>query len=338
MAIQNPTTNYGWTLPTVGGSADAWGTILNTLLGDDATGIDAIVKAVSDVANAALPKAGGAMTGALLLDTIGERTAGSGVTIDGLLIKDGAIPASGVPSLDAAKITSGTFNAARIPSLDAAKITTGTFDAARIPDLSGTYATVASLGAYLADTVGGADWDVTTPEARFISGSTNGPEAAVTYIGINLPHASADYGVQFAGRDGDYYARSKESGVWSAWVAFSMAGHTHAASAISAGTFGAGTYVFPSVLQVVSNLIVGGLGQWGSFGRAQIGAADVTDNGNELILKTGSGTSGVMERARVFVNGNVGIGYATDQGYKLAVNGTGLFSGAVTASSFIKSA
>jgi hypothetical protein len=32
--------------------------------------------------------------------------------------------------------------------------------------------------------------------------------------------------------------------------------------------------------------------------------------------------------------GNVGVGYATDQGYKLAVNGTGFFNGAVTASSF----
>lgn len=46
MPTQNPTTNYNLILPTVGASADAWGTILNALLGDDVTGIDAIIKTV----------------------------------------------------------------------------------------------------------------------------------------------------------------------------------------------------------------------------------------------------------------------------------------------------
>lgn len=55
------TTNYGWTKPTVGGDTDAWGGELNT----DLDSIDATVFAVSGVANAALPKAGGTMTGAL---------------------------------------------------------------------------------------------------------------------------------------------------------------------------------------------------------------------------------------------------------------------------------
>lgn len=35
------------------------------------------------------------------------------------------------------------------------------------------------------------------------------------------------------------------------------------------------------------------------------------------------------ERFRIFTNGNVGIGYTTDQGYKLAVNGSGYFNGDV---------
>lgn len=55
------TTNYGWTKPTVGGNSNTWGDEINT----DLDGIDSTVKAVSDVANAALPKAGGTMTGAL---------------------------------------------------------------------------------------------------------------------------------------------------------------------------------------------------------------------------------------------------------------------------------
>jgi len=61
MATQDPTTNYTWNLPAT--SDTGWGTTLNSIIGDDATGIDAVVKSVSDVADAALPKAGGAMTG-----------------------------------------------------------------------------------------------------------------------------------------------------------------------------------------------------------------------------------------------------------------------------------
>ncbi len=63
MATQDPTVNYTWDLPLDGGAAGAWGAALNVIIGDDATGIDAIVKAVSDVADAALPLAGGTMTG-----------------------------------------------------------------------------------------------------------------------------------------------------------------------------------------------------------------------------------------------------------------------------------
>jgi hypothetical protein len=65
MATQDPTTNYNWDLPTVGGDAGSWGTALNSIIGDDSTGIDTVVKAISVVANAALPVAGGTMTGNL---------------------------------------------------------------------------------------------------------------------------------------------------------------------------------------------------------------------------------------------------------------------------------
>lgn len=59
--VDATTTNYGWTKPTVGADSDAWGGLINTNL----DGIDTTVKAVSVVANAAVPKAGGTMTGAL---------------------------------------------------------------------------------------------------------------------------------------------------------------------------------------------------------------------------------------------------------------------------------
>lgn len=59
------TVNYGWTLPVVYGDTDAWGTFLNT----NFTGIDTQVKATDTIAQAALPKAGGTMSGAIAMGT-----------------------------------------------------------------------------------------------------------------------------------------------------------------------------------------------------------------------------------------------------------------------------
>lgn len=55
------TTNYNLTKPEDGASVDTWGPKINA----DLDTLDTTVKAVSDVANAALPKAGGTMTGQL---------------------------------------------------------------------------------------------------------------------------------------------------------------------------------------------------------------------------------------------------------------------------------
>lgn len=66
MTVQDPTTNYAWALPDSGGDAGNWGTLLNTIIGDDVTGIDAVVFAIRETADAALPVDGsGAMTGVL---------------------------------------------------------------------------------------------------------------------------------------------------------------------------------------------------------------------------------------------------------------------------------
>jgi hypothetical protein len=53
------TTNYSWTIPTVGGDTGAWGTIVNAAF----VAADASLKLIADIANAALAKAGGIMTG-----------------------------------------------------------------------------------------------------------------------------------------------------------------------------------------------------------------------------------------------------------------------------------
>jgi hypothetical protein len=55
------TANYGWVKPAVGGDNGAWGTELNA----DLDAIDTQVKATDTTAQAALPKAGGLMTGRL---------------------------------------------------------------------------------------------------------------------------------------------------------------------------------------------------------------------------------------------------------------------------------
>jgi len=57
-----PTTaNYSWATPVVGGSSGTWGTILNTMFDEQ----DTDLKAVSDVADAAMPTGGGVFTGAV---------------------------------------------------------------------------------------------------------------------------------------------------------------------------------------------------------------------------------------------------------------------------------
>jgi hypothetical protein len=72
--MPDPTTNYGWDVPTVGGDVGAWGTILNTVFDD----IDTDLKAAEDKADEAntfnlagtrtIMAADGVGTGATFLD------------------------------------------------------------------------------------------------------------------------------------------------------------------------------------------------------------------------------------------------------------------------------
>ena len=61
------TTNFGWILPTIDGSATTWGELLNDIIGDSTTidPIDTVVSAIKTTADAALARAGGTMTGLL---------------------------------------------------------------------------------------------------------------------------------------------------------------------------------------------------------------------------------------------------------------------------------
>ncbi len=63
--MADPTTNYGWALPDQGGDAGAWGTMLNSIFtkGTSPLGLDEVVQAISDIADAAMPLAGGVFAG-----------------------------------------------------------------------------------------------------------------------------------------------------------------------------------------------------------------------------------------------------------------------------------
>lgn len=82
------TVNYGWTMPEVGASPATWGTKLNDFMGKTTgvLGVDAVLKAVSNVANAALPQAGGTVTGELIYNRLRSvpvaLTNGTSVTVD----------------------------------------------------------------------------------------------------------------------------------------------------------------------------------------------------------------------------------------------------------------
>jgi len=95
------TTNYGLTKPEVGASEDTWGTKVNT----DMDLVDAQMKVNANTAAAALPKAGGAMTGAITTNSTFD---GRDVAADGVLATN-AMPKGG-GAFSGAVTTNSTFD------------------------------------------------------------------------------------------------------------------------------------------------------------------------------------------------------------------------------------
>jgi hypothetical protein len=89
------TTNYGWTKPTIGGSADTWGTTLNTLADD----IDADLKTVSDASKNASNLTSGSVPSAR----------GGAGTVSGIMKANGSgVVSAATSSVDYAPATSGS--------------------------------------------------------------------------------------------------------------------------------------------------------------------------------------------------------------------------------------
>jgi hypothetical protein len=108
------TTNYGLVKPEVGASNDSWGNKTN----GNWDVLDAATKAVSNIANAAMPKAGGAFSGGITGTTLGLSGAltGAAAAFSGALTAQSLVAGS---TSDVASRTIGAQNANTIVALAA---------------------------------------------------------------------------------------------------------------------------------------------------------------------------------------------------------------------------
>ncbi len=112
-----------------------------------------------------------------------------------------------------------------------------TLDADLLDGQQGTYYTdiVSRLGYTPVNRAIVSSWSsYTIAEPRFISGATDGPGGGTTFIGVHMPHASAAYATQLAGRIDQLFFRTLENGVMGSWLKIWHEGNDGGASGLDA--------------------------------------------------------------------------------------------------------
>jgi hypothetical protein len=95
MAVQDPTSNFGWNIPNNLGDSGNWGAILREIFGESASAgaapngsIDTILGDTQTTADAAMPKAGGVFTGEIDVLTARYELVDLGSALDGAVQLD----------------------------------------------------------------------------------------------------------------------------------------------------------------------------------------------------------------------------------------------------------
>lgn len=112
--MADPSTNFGWNLPDVGGDSGNWGTLLNAILANGTDNIDEVLNAVKTTADAALARAGGTMTGEVqVLTSTGTRvdlgTTSGTITLDFDTANAWTVTIAGTSTIALSNVPTGTI-------------------------------------------------------------------------------------------------------------------------------------------------------------------------------------------------------------------------------------
>ena len=189
------------------------------------------------------------------------------------------------------------------------------------------------------------DWNSkTNGAASFISGATNGPNGVVVHSGIYMPHASAAYGVELAGRLSNLYLRTEENGVWASWNKLWHEGNDGAASGLDSdlldgqhGSFyqnganlTAGSVTLAKIESIANNTILGNNSGSSASPSALTASAVKTllaiATGDITNLSSWPGSSSITTVGSITTSGGVALTGGSNSGTFRAPSSTGATS------------